>query len=221
MIRWIFDIGFGADDENRVPGWTVPMGSMLLVTVAFVVSIEFGLRPGWPVTILAVVDTLIAASFVRIRTIRIWKRGPFGFLRGGSWIDIAAACWVIWASAYCYSGITFLRKFPLAVWQQWLLDASHFLIPRLPPIGIGCTLAGIFLGLLRRRPARGPAMHVVAFFFWGAAIIFGAMAIVPQNAAWPMLVGEIAAIFGVAVFLAAAVLAVMQKRSSERSDREE
>ena len=221
MIRWIFDIGCGDDDDNRVPGWTVPMGSMLLMTVAFVVSIEFGIPPGWPVAILAAVDTFVAASFARIRLIRVWKRGLRGLLRGGSWIDLAATCWVVWASAYCYSGIMFLRKLQLAAWQQWLLNVSGFLIPRLPPIAIGCTLIGIFFGLLRRRPVHGPATHVVAFFFWGTALIFGAMAIVPQNAAWPMLVGEIAAIVGVSVFLAAAVLAVMQKRSSGRSSPDE
>lgn len=221
MIGWILDIGWGADEENRVPGWAVPMGSMLLVTAAFVVSIEFGLRPGWPVTGLAVVDAFVAAAFVRIRLKRVWKRGFHGFHRGGTWIDLAAACWVVWASAYCYSGITFLRKLQLAAWQQWLLNASHFLVQTLPPIGIGCSLTGILFGLLRRRAIRGPAMHVVAFFFWCAALIFGAMAIVPQNAAWPNLVGEIAAIFGVSVFLAAAMVAFMQKRSSEGSWPEE
>ena len=64
-------------------------------------------------------------------------------------------------------------------------------------------------------------MHVVAFFFWSLTMISGAMAIIPQNAAWPMQVGEIAAIFGVSVFLAAAVLAVIHKRTSEPSSPEE
>jgi hypothetical protein len=64
-------------------------------------------------------------------------------------------------------------------------------------------------------------MHVTAFFFWSTVVIFGAIAVVPPNANWPMLVGEFAGILGVAVILAALVLAVMQKKAPDQTTTDE
>ena len=220
-ISWIFDTGFRYENENRAPGWAVPMGSMLIPTITCIIFLQFGVQPGWPVTAVAAIDSLVASACLRVHLARVWKRGFRGMLRGGTWIELAAACWVIWASAFCFSGVARLRPLQLAVWQQGMLSGSDLLIQYLAPIAIGCSLTGFLLGLFRRRPVHGPAMHVVAFFFWSALLIFGGMAVIPQNAGWAVIVAEIIGILGVTALIAAGVLAVIQKKSHDLKSQEE
>ena len=44
-------------------------------------------------------------------------------------------------------------------------------------------------------------------------MIFGAIALIPARAAWPVRVAEIAALIGIAVLLIAAAVGLLQRRS--------
>ena len=212
-IWWVFDIGWSLDDD-RAPGWTVPMGSMLIPTIACIVFLEFGFQPGLPVTMVAAIDSLIVGAFLRVRLTRVWRRGFYGLLRAGTWMDLAASCWVTWASAFSFLGVTRLRPLQLALWQQAMIDGAGLLMQYLAPMAFACSLIGFALGLLRRRPVHGPAMHVVAFFFWSAIALFGSMNAIPQNAAWPLVVGEIFGVLGVTTLIVAGGYALYQKKST-------
>ena len=214
-IWWVFDIGWSLDDD-RAPGWTVPMGSMLIPTIACIVLLQFGFQPGLPVTMVAAIDSLIVGAFLRVRLTRVWQRGFYGLLRAGAWMDLAASCWVTWASAFSFLGVTRLRPLQLAPWQQAMVDGAGLLMQYLAPMAFACSLIGFTLGLLRRRPVHGPAMHVVAFFFWSAIALFGSMNAIPQNAAWPLVVGEIFGVLGVTTLIVAGGYALYQKRSPDQ-----
>ncbi len=212
-MLWIFDFGFGRMDQGRPAGWMVPMGSLLLLTVAGLLFLQFRIQPGLVISLIGVADGVVAVSFVGSLFSRIRRRGLRAVARGAWWIDLAAICWVSWASVYSLLMLPQPAALAVQGWQKQLLDALFVVSQKLPAAAVVCSVTGIVLGLVRRRPVRGSAMHVVAFFLWSGVMIFGAIALIPARAAWPVRVAEIAALIGIAVLLIAAAVGLLQRRS--------